>query len=424
MRWRRLILAKTRPAHDWLSGVQKPKSDCLHRLQEKLAQADPVRDRLPKSAQVFCVGGAVRDALLGEPSTDLDFVVVGARIDDMLAAGFTPVGKDFPVFLHPQSHDEYALARTERKSGKGYKGFVFNADPSVTLEDDLSRRDLTINAIAMDRDGRLIDPHGGGNDLQTATLRHIGSAFSEDPVRLLRLARFAARWPHFSVAQATMDLCRQMVANNEIDALVPERVWQELSKGLMESQPSRMMDVLTTCGAWPRLHPQIQKIQAKTLAALDHCATGGLSLEGRYALLVHNLGGNPQPIHLFKASTDCTEMADLLERQYASLPNALKSLAAASDVDPEPLLQWLMSCDITRRIERYETLLSCLEMEGAVTKDEHIQLQHLAHSLLGDKASKQVADAASQAQQSGQAVADAVRAARLLRLREALRGKA
>jgi tRNA nucleotidyltransferase (CCA-adding enzyme) len=205
---------------------------------------------------IYLVGGAVRDGLLGQGGADRDWVVVGATPQAMLDQGYEPVGRDFPVFLHPRTHEEYALARTERKTAPGYRGFVVHADPDVTLEQDLSRRDLTINAMAQDARGRIIDPYGGQRDIQARVLRHVTEAFREDPVRILRVARFAARFPEFSVAPDTMALMREMVQQGEVDALVGERVWQELSRGLMATQPARMIEVLADCGAWQRLFPR------------------------------------------------------------------------------------------------------------------------------------------------------------------------
>jgi len=207
--------------------------------------------------KTYIVGGAVRDELLGLPVKDRDWVVVGATPEEMAARGFKPVGKDFPVFLHPATHEEYALARTERKSGRGYKGFNVHAAPDVTLEDDLRRRDLTINAIAKSEDGRLIDPFGGREDLKQGVLRHVSDAFAEDPVRILRVARFAARFA-FEIAPETMQLMRHMVSSGETDYLVPERVWQEFAKGLMEEQPQRMFEVLEACGLRERLLPELE----------------------------------------------------------------------------------------------------------------------------------------------------------------------
>jgi tRNA nucleotidyltransferase (CCA-adding enzyme) len=210
--------------------------------------------------RIYIVGGAVRDELLGRPSADRDYVVVGATPQAMQAAGYRPVGKDFPVFLHPKTHEEYALARTERKSGHGYHGFTFHAAPDVTLEEDLARRDLTINAMAQGADGELIDPYCGQRDLQAKILRHVGPAFAEDPVRILRIARFAARFSDFSVAPETLALMRGMVASGEVDHLVAERVWQELAKGLMEDKPSRLFEVLRDCGALARLLPEVDAL--------------------------------------------------------------------------------------------------------------------------------------------------------------------
>ena len=212
--------------------------------------------------ETYLVGGAVRDRLLGRPVADRDFVVVGSTPEAMLAAGYRPVGKDFPVFLHPQTHEEYALARTERKSGRGYHGFQFVADPSVTLEDDLARRDLTINAMAEDADGRLVDPYGGAHDLEARLLRHVSPAFVEDPVRVLRVARFLARYAPlgFRIAGATMELMRTMVAEGEVDHLVPERVWAETRKALAEPQPSAFLQALRGCGALRVLFPEVDAL--------------------------------------------------------------------------------------------------------------------------------------------------------------------
>ncbi len=212
--------------------------------------------------ETYLVGGAVRDRLLGRPVADRDFVVVGSTPEAMLAAGYRPVGKDFPVFLHPQTHEEYALARTERKSGRGYHGFQFVADPSVTLGDDLARRDLTINAMAEDADGRLVDPYGGAHDLEARLLRHVSPAFVEDPVRVLRVARFLARYAPlgFRIAGATMELMRTMVAEGEVDHLVPERVWAETRKALAEPQPSAFLQALRACGALRVLFPEVDAL--------------------------------------------------------------------------------------------------------------------------------------------------------------------
>ena len=254
---------------------------------------------------IYVVGGAVRDRLLGRPVQDHDYVVVGATPEQMVARGFRPVGKDFPVFLHPQTQEEYALARTERKTAPGYHGFVFHTAPDVTLEQDLVRRDLTINAIAEAADGTLTDPFGGVADLEKRVFRHVSGAFGEDPVRILRLARFAARFADFTVAPETMDLMKSMVAAGEVDALVPERVWQELARGLMEARPSRMFEVLRRCGALVRLLPEVDRLWGvpqradyhpevdtgvHVMMVLDHAAAQNYALPVRFAALTHDLG--------------------------------------------------------------------------------------------------------------------------------------
>ena len=273
--------------------------------------------------QIYLVGGAVRDALLGRPVADRDWVVVGADADAMLAAGYRPVGKDFPVFLHPQSHEEYALARTERKTAKGYAGFAFHAAPDVTLEQDLARRDLTINAMAQNADGQIIDPFNGRRDLQLGLLRHVSPAFAEDPVRILRTARFAARYG-FAVAPETLQLMRNMVAAGEAGALVAERVWQELSKGLMEPQPHIMIEVLRDCGALKVILPEIDALFGvpqradyhpeidsgiHTLMVLQRAAAMNLSLSERYAALLHDLGKALTPAAILPHHTATTSPA-------------------------------------------------------------------------------------------------------------------
>ncbi|MDD3761814.1 MAG: multifunctional CCA addition/repair protein [Nevskiales bacterium] len=255
----------------------------------------------------YLVGGAVRDRLLGLAVGERDWVVVGATPEQMRAAGYRPVGKDFPVFLHPQTAEEYALARTERKSGRGYHGFQFHAGPEVTLEEDLRRRDLTVNAMAEDDDGNLVDPYGGAADLQARVLRHVSDAFVEDPVRVLRIARFAARFAPlgFTVAGETLALMRRMVEDGEVDHLVPERVWKEMGRALMLPQPSRFFEVLRACGALARILPEVDALfgvpqradyhpevdsGVHTLMCVDAAARAGSELPVRYAALVHDLG--------------------------------------------------------------------------------------------------------------------------------------
>ena len=339
--------------------------------------------------QAYVVGGAVRDRLLGQTPGDRDWVVVGATAEQLLALGYTPVGQDFPVFLHPDTREEVALARTERKSGRGYHGFVFHADPSVTLEDDLRRRDLTINAMAEDAAGQVIDPHGGQRDLQARVLRHVSPAFAEDPVRILRLARFAARWPDFTVAPETLELCRAMVAEGEVDALVPERVWQELARGLMEPDPARMLTVLRECGALARLLPEVDRLWGVPQPAEHHpevdtgvhlmmvlraAAALEAPLPARWACLMHDLGKGTTPPeqwprHLgheersarlarqvadrLKVPTDCRELAEVVAREHGNIHRS-------GAFDGAALLRLLERCDALRKPPRFEqALLAC-----------------------------------------------------------------
>ncbi|MGB6243246.1 MAG: CCA tRNA nucleotidyltransferase [Castellaniella sp.] len=304
---------------------------------------DPALDGL----DAYVVGGAVRDALLGRPAGDRDWVVVGATPEIMAARGFTPVGGDFPVFLHPQTHEEYALARTERKSGRGYRGFVFHAGPDVSLADDLHRRDLTVNAIARASDGALMDPLGGVADIHARVLRHVGPAFVEDPVRLLRLARFAARFHDFSIAPETLDLCRTLVRDGEVDALVPERVWQEFAKGLMTDHPGRMLDVLAECGALDRVAPGLVW-NADVAAGLARGAALGMDLAQRYALLCRASASGLQD--RLRAPSACRDLARLL-------PGMLARLSANAD-SPSSWLDLLESCDALRRPDRCAALLA------------------------------------------------------------------
>jgi tRNA nucleotidyltransferase (CCA-adding enzyme) len=262
--------------------------------------------------EVYIVGGAVRDALLGQPGSDRDWVVVGSTPEEMSRRGFLPVGGDFPVFLHPRSKEEYALARTERKSGRGYRGFTFYTGADVTLEDDLRRRDLTVNAIAQAPDGRLVDPLNGQADLRAKVLRHVGQAFVEDPVRLLRLARFAARFHDFSIAPETLVLARRLVEDGEVDALVPERVWREVAKGLMADQPGRMFEVLAEAGALKRVMPALTFDAGVLNGQLACAARRELGLAARFALLCH-LSDAPEEVgrHV-RAPSDCVDYSRLL----------------------------------------------------------------------------------------------------------------
>jgi tRNA nucleotidyltransferase (CCA-adding enzyme) len=339
--------------------------------------------------KTYVVGGAVRDRLLGLPVSDRDYVVVGATPDEMLALGFLPVGKDFPVFLHPRSHAEYALARTERKSGHGYKGFKVYAAPEVTLEEDLRRRDLTINAIAEDETGALVDPYGGQRDLAARVFRHVSEAFAEDPVRILRVARFAARLTDFSVAPETLSLMRSMVDKGEVDALVPERVWQEVARGLMESRPSRMFQVLRDCGALARLFPEIDRLfgvpqppehhpeidtGVHMMLVVDWAARQGCSLPVRFAALPHDLGKGMTPQALWpkhhghegksvdlvrgiserlRVPADCRDLAIAVARDHGNVHRAL-------ELRPMTVVELLERVDAFRRPDRFgEFLLAC-----------------------------------------------------------------
>ena len=348
---------------------------------------------------IYCVGGAVRDELLGLAIKDRDFVVVGSTVQAMLDAGYKPVGKDFPVFLHPKTHDEYALARTERKTAAGYKGFAVHAAPDVTLEQDLARRDLTINAIAKevnthkkDGHGKLIDPFNGIADIQAKILRHVSDAFAEDPVRILRTARFAARFTEFTVAPETLALMRQMVAAGEVDALVSERVWQELSNGLMEQMPSRMFEVLRACGALQKILPELDKLWGvpqppqhhpeidtgvHVMMVIDYAAKQGFSLPVRFAALVHDLGKGTTPADILprhiwyemrsvdllknvckrlKVPNDCKELAVIVAKFHGKLHQAL-------NMRPDTLLEFLIELDAIRQPARFADFLKACECD-------------------------------------------------------------
>jgi len=307
--------------------------------------------------KIYCVGGAVRDELLGLPVKDRDFVVVGATPEDLVKQGYKPVGRDFPVFLHPQTHEEYALARTERKTARGYHGFELHAAPDVTLEQDLSRRDLTINAIARDDQGRLIDPHHGADDLKAGVLRHVGPAFAEDPVRILRVARFAARFG-FRIAPETMKLMREMARSGEVDALVPERVWQEVARGLMGSRPSLMFDVLRECGALERVMPEMNalwddpEIAREAMRTLDAAAAAAANLPPRFAVLARWL--DPLAVESLasrlKVPADCRDLAVLAAR-YAN------TVLDAAELDAPAVLELFSATDAWRRPERFTDLM-------------------------------------------------------------------
>ena len=334
----------------------------------------------------YMVGGAVRDELLGLALKDRDFVVVGATPEAMVQQGFLPVGKDFPVFLHPQTHEEYALARTERKTGRGYTGFQVYAAPEVTLEQDLARRDLTINAIAKNADGEYIDPYGGQRDLAAKVLRHVSPAFAEDPVRILRVARFCARFHEFTIAPETLTLMRAMVSSGEVDALVPERVWQELARGLMEDRPSRLLQALRDCGALakimpevdclfgvpqdPQSHPEIDT-GIHLCLVLDVAAEKKFALPVRFAALCHDLGKGVTPRaqwpHHNGHEAKSVELAAALSRRLR-VPNDCKALAHitarwhgdahnAKTMQAPALVALLQHLDAFRQPQRFEQFL-------------------------------------------------------------------
>ncbi|TCJ16386.1 multifunctional CCA addition/repair protein [Parasulfuritortus cantonensis] len=400
--------------------------------------------------RVYVVGGAVRDGLLGLPVQDRDYVVVGATPEEMTRLGFQPVGKDFPVFLHPDTHAEYALARTERKTARGYKGFQVYSAPDVTLADDLVRRDLTINAMAMDADGTLIDPHGGRADLAARVLRHVSPAFSEDPVRILRVARFAARFADFTVAPETMALMRTMVTNGEVDALVPERVWQELARGLMAAQPSRMLTVLRECGALARLIPELDALfgvpqpalhhpeidtGVHLLMVIDRAAEDRLELAGRWAALLHDLGKGVTPAahwpahhgheglgaplaravsERLRAPAECRDLAVLAAREHGIVHRA-GALRAGT------MVELFERCDAFRRPERFAELLAVCAADargrGGAAEAPYPQAARLGQALAAARAVD--AGAVARAAAPGR-IPEAVRQARVAAVRAAL----
>lgn len=345
--------------------------------------------------QVYLVGGAVRDSLLGHPYQEKDYVVVGATPEHMLAQGFQPVGKDFPVFLHPETKEEYALARTERKSGKGYHGFQFFTDTTVSLEEDLIRRDLTINAIAMDQDGKLYDPYGGQTDLENKTLRHVSEAFAEDPLRVLRVARFAARYSAygFHIAPETLQLMQTMAESGELDALTPERVWKETSRALLEDQADIYFQTLRDCGALKHLFPEIDALFGvpqrpeyhpevdcgiHTLMSLQQACKSNYSLDVRFAVLVHDLGKaltpvNELPRHIMHEERGVKPVTELCER--LKVPTQTRQLALSvckehlkchqiMSLKPGTVWRLLQRLDVLRRPERVEAFVQACECDA------------------------------------------------------------
>ena len=404
--------------------------------------------------KTYIVGGAVRDGLLGLPVQDRDYVVVGSTPEQMLAEGFRPVGKDFPVFLHPKTNQEYALARTERKTAAGYKGFVFHTDEHVTLEQDLIRRDLTINAMAQDEQGVIYDPFGGQQDLEKRLFRHVSDAFTEDPVRILRLARFAARFsvaPYdFSVAPETMALMTSMVEAGEVDALVPERVWQEIARGLMEVKPSRMFDVLRACGALKRLLPELDALWGvpqpekyhpeidtgvHVMLVVDYAAAQGYSLPIRFAALLHDLGKGTTPPELWprhhgheersaalvdqvcqrlKVPADCRDLAFMTARDHGNVGKAL-------EMRPATIVDLLTRNDAFRKPQRFLDMLRAAECDCfGRTGLEHVPFPqpaflegalHAAQQVNGGEIAREYADQAKR-------IPEAIREARIIAVQQ------
>ena len=416
--------------------------------QPPASPASPAReaDAFAVPGTAYVVGGAVRDALLGREVHDCDWVVVGATPQQMLDAGFRAVGRDFPVFLHPRSHAEYALARTERKTAPGYRGFAVHAAPGVTLEQDLQRRDLTINAMAQGADGRLVDPFGGRDDLRRRVLRHVSPAFAEDPVRILRLARFAARFGDFTVADETRQLMRAMVAAGEVDALVPERVWQELARGLLEASPRRLFEVLRDCGALARVLPEVDVLWGvpqppehhpeidcgeHLMLVLQAAAAMGADLPTRWACLMHDLGKatTPRaqwPRHLgheqrsvalaaavaqrLRVPADCAELAAVVAAEHGHVHRS-------ATCGPQALLRLLQRCDALRRPQRFKQLLDACEADHRGRGGDVGRRPYAPRArLLAAAAAAAAVDAGALARQvgagGGAAVAQAVQRAR------------
>jgi tRNA nucleotidyltransferase (CCA-adding enzyme) len=412
--------------------------------------------------KTYVVGGAVRDALMGQSVNDRDWVVVGSTPEAMAAQGYVPVGKDFPVFLHPQSREEYALARTERKTARGYKGFAVQADPSVTLEEDLARRDLTVNAMAVPEalahaapdqwTGQIVDPYGGQRDLQAKVLRHVTEAFAEDPVRILRLARFAARFADFSVADETLALMRQMVEDGEVDHLVPERVWQELAKGLMSDKPSRMFEVLRACGALQVLLPELDRLWGvpqrteyhpevdtgvHMMLVMDMAAQLNAPLPVRVACLMHDLGKGTTPADVLprhighegrsvkllqkvcdrlRVPSDCKELAEVVAREHGNIHRS-------ADLNAEAVMRLLERCDAIRQAERFARVLQACACDArgrlgfadaAYPQAERLlQAQQAALSV----ETAPIAQAAAQAGLKGPQIGDRIMQARVQAIR-------
>lgn len=402
--------------------------------------------------KIYKVGGCVRDRLLGLPVTDNDWVVVGATPEDMIAQGFKPVGKDFPVFLHPETKEEYALARTERKTGPGYTGFAFHASPEVTLEEDLARRDLTINAMAETEDGTIIDPYGGLPDLERRLLRHVSPAFVEDPVRILRVARFAARFRPlgFRIADETLALMKRMVDNGEVDALVPERVWQETVRALGEKMPQVFFEVLRACGALARLFPEIDRLfgvpqnpehhpeidtGVHTLLVLEQAARLSTDTAVRFAALVHDVGKGLTPPELWPKHPDHEARGVPLVEDICAryrVPKAFRDLAVlvtryhlhyhrAAELTPGELLDLFEAVDAFRRPDRFEQFLLACEADSRGRpgyENADFEQPRLLRAVLAAAAAIRGGDLAREGLR-GEALADELRRRRIAAIRDA-----
>jgi tRNA nucleotidyltransferase (CCA-adding enzyme) len=372
--------------------------------------------------KIYAVGGAIRDTLMGLPVHDVDYVVVGSSVDEMVKKGFRPVGKDFPVFLHPETQAEYALARTERKTGKGYKGFHFYADPSVTLEQDLQRRDLTINAMAQEVDsegkwiGPILDPYNGQQDLAAKVFRHVSDAFAEDPLRLLRIARFAARFPQFSVADETMTALQAIVEAGELNALSAERIWQELARGLVATKPMHMFQVLLNTGAaksilCPTLAIQLthEPFREDLIARLDLI---GATLEERCAVVLSNV-----PASEIRLWADSLRMPTEV-RDFSEIFSELYTFIKKSDdiYQAVEVLAWFNRADVWRKPDRGQALLNLADQIGLKTAPL-IQAMRDAQAL---NTADIIAGVAAQDRSNGERIGSAFELARLAAIRAAL----
>ena len=376
--------------------------------------------------KIYAVGGAIRDTLMGLPVHDIDYVVVGSSVDEMIAQGYRPVGKDFPVFLHPDTQAEYALARTERKTGKGYKGFMFYADPTVTLEQDLERRDLTINAMAQEVDaygkwvGPILDPYNGQQDLAAKVFRHVSDAFAEDPLRLLRIARFAARFPEFMVAPETMDALQAIVQSNELSALSAERIWQELARGFTSDKPMRMFQVLLDANAAKVLLPSMltsylaKEEFREQLIAYFHTADN--RLEARCAVTLMHL-----PASEIRSWAECVKMPNEV-RDFSEIFSELNVLIEKSVNDvgasyqPADILSWFNRADVWRKPDRGNALLSLanhigLNVSALISAMQNAQSLNTAEIIEGIPAGQR---------SNGERIRSAVDAARLLAITAAV----